>query len=331
MKVCLVGCGYWGRNHARVLSELGLLAGCVDTDAERREAIARRFSVPGFASVDDLLSSVPGVAAFVLATPASGHRADAVRLLSAGYHVLVEKPIALTEADMAAISQAAGTSGAVCMAGHLMVFHPAVRHIRDLIRSGHLGEVLYIYTRRTNLGLVRPDVNVLWDLAPHDCAVAAYLLDPKRIGPCRAMGRSVLSPDRADVVFASMGLDDALMNLHVSWLDAVKCRQMMVVGDRRMVMFDDVAQEKVRIYDRGITVDRSGGGEFSTFGEFMIQYRHGDILSVEVPLVEPLRAELEHFVSAITDGTVCETGVSHATTVTRMLEQMDAELGGAPL
>src|SRR5213592_1649152 len=324
----VIGAGAWGKNHVRTaatLPEAELVAVC-DADPKTRERIGRQYpAVHVTADVADLLSRVDAV---VIASPATTHARVALQSVEAGKPCLVEKPFALTRRDAEAVSRAAADRGVPVLAGHLLLFHPAVERLRALVQGGELGRIYYLYGLRVNLGQVRADENALWSFGPHDVSVALYLLGelPQRVA---AQGRSYLQPQVEDVVFLTMEFaSGVLAHVQLSWLDPHKERKLTVVGAKKMVVFDDMEpREKLRIYDKG--VDRPP--EYGSFGE-SLAIREGDIFIPRLPAVEPLAAELAHFVRAAQGREAPRASAEDGVRVVRVLEAASRSLarGGAP-
>jgi predicted dehydrogenase len=320
--VGVVGLGYWGPNLARNFSTIPgcELAYLCDAEPAARERLGRRF--PGATLAEDLseLLADPALDAVVLATPVPTHAELAVRVLGAGKHCFVEKPLALTAADAERAVTAARGTGRVLMVGHLLEYHPGVRKLKALTDAGELGdEIYYIYGNRLNLGKLRADENALWSLGAHDVSVLLYLAgeEPTEVV---ARGESYVRPGVEDVVFCFLRFPSGLTaHLHLSWLDPHKERRFTVVGSRRMATFDDMALErKLTVYDKGFDEDARGYGEYIT--------RSGGSFSPPIPNVEPLRAECEHFAEAIrTRGTPQSDGAS-GLRVVRVLEQLQESL-----
>ena len=288
LKVGVVGAGAWGRNHVRTvagLAEAELAAVC-DPDPKVRERMARQY--PAALVTGDVGALLGVVDAVIVATPAATHAAIARQVVEAGKPVLVEKPFALTVDDALAVARLGAERKVPVLAGHLLVYHPAVERLRELVQTGELGKVFYLYGLRVNLGQVRKDENALWSFGPHDVSVALYLLGehPIRVA---AHGKSYLQPAIEDVVFLTMEFGSGVLaHVQLSWLDPHKERKLTVVGAKKMVVFDDMEpREKLRIYDKG--VDRPP--EYGSFGE-SLAIREGDIFIPRIPSVEPLAAEL---------------------------------------
>jgi len=329
LKVGVVGAGNWGKNHVRTVTGLAdaELAAVCDTDPKTRARLARQY--PSAHVTADLADFLPGVDAVIVASPAATHAAVALQCIDAGKPCLVEKPFALSTEDAEAIARRAAERNVPVLAGHLLVFHPAVEHLRAMVRSGEMGTVYYLYGLRVNLGQVRADENALWSFGPHDVSVALYLLDevPIRVA---AQGRSYLQPNVEDVVFLTMDFaSGVLVHVQLSWLDPHKERRLTVVGAKKMVVFDDMEpREKLRIYDKG--VDRPP--EYASYGE-SLAIREGDIFIPRVPNIEPLAAELQHFVRVARGAEAARSSAADGVLVVRVLEAATRSLaaGGTPV
>lgn len=319
-RVAIIGFGHWGPNYARILA--GTLSGarlvaCAEPSAGRLAAFESQYpSARAYADYHRMLRD-GDVDAAIVATPTSTHREVAEECLRAGVHVLVEKPLASTVADAEAIVAAARESNRIVMVGHTFLFNPAVQAIKGYLDEGLLGDIRYLYFQRTGLGPIRQDVNALWDLAPHDISMLRFWLNSDPVDLV-ARGASYLKPGTEDVVFVTLTYpNQVLASVHVSWLDPVKVRHVTVVGDRKMVVFDDThATEKLRIYDRGADYQPREGG----FAEFIAAVRDGDIVIPRLAPLEPLREELAHFVSCITSGATPMTSGEDGLAVVRVLE-----------
>ncbi len=329
LKLGVVGAGAWGRNHVRTvatLPEAELTAVC-DRDPKVRDRVARQYPVTHVTA--DLADLLPRVDAVIVASPATTHAQLALQCIAAGKPCLVEKPFALSVRDAEAVARAATERQVAVAAGHLLVFHPAVERLRTLVREGDLGKIFYLYGLRVNLGQVRADENALWSFGPHDVSVALYLLDdqPTRVA---AQGRSYLQPGVEDVVFLTMEFASGILaHVQLSWLDPHKERKLTVVGAKKMVVFDDMEpREKLRIYDKG--VDRPP--EYGSYGE-SLAIREGDIFIPKIPNVEPLAAELGHFVRVARGGEPPRAGAADGVRVVRVLEAASRSLaaGGTPV
>ena len=319
--VGVVGLGYWGPNLARNFDRLPdaeLTWLCDASDAALARWGAEFPSARTTSSIDDLLAD-DALDAAVVATPVPTHADLALQVLSAGKHCFVEKPLARSEEEAAAVVEAAGAAGRVLMVGHLLEYHPGIERLAELVRSGELGELRYIYSNRLNLGKHRPDENALWSLGAHDLSVI-LLLAGEEPTSSDAMGQSFVKPGVEDVVFALMRFGSGLLaHMHLSWLDPHKERRFTVVGSKRMATFDDMELErKLTLYDKGFDED------YSSYGEYIA--RSGDISSPRVPNEEPLRIECRHFLECIRDGTEPRSGGQSGLRVVRVLEQLQRSL-----
>jgi predicted dehydrogenase len=255
----------------------------------------------------------------LLATPVRTHAQLAVRVLEAGKHCFVEKPLALSVADAESVVEAARSTGRVLMVGHLLEYHPGVRRLAEIVRAGELGTVHYIYTNRLNLGQLRADENALWSLGAHDVSVVLALAgeEPYELD---ARGECYMRAGIEDVVFAYLRFRSGLTaQLHLSWLDPHKERRLTVVGSRRMATFDDMELErKLTIYDKGFDESAESWGEYIT--------RSGDATSPRIANAEPLRLECEHFVECISSGATPRSDGESGLRVVRVLEGLQAAL-----
>ena len=328
IRLAVIGCGYWGPQHIRNLQATGraevVLA--ADRSADRLAHVRATYpDVRTTSDVDDAFD--PEIDAVVIATPAGTHFRLACAALAAGKHVLVEKPITTSAAEARELIALAHARNRVLMAGHTFMYHPAVRALAELVHSGALGRIYYVNTTRVNLGLHRKDVDVLWDLAAHDISILRHLLgaDPA-VGA--VYGAGFHDPDIAEVAYAELRYPDGVLaNLHVSWLDPVKIRRMTVVGSRKMAVWDDVEpHDKLRIHDKGI--DRAP--YYDDFGQWQVAYRYGDVHIPTIPWVEPLRAEVEHFLDCIETGAPPLTGGEDGLAVVETLERCSAALRLGP-
>ena len=329
LKLGVIGAGAWGRNHVRAaaaLPDVALTAVC-DTDPKVRERLAHQ--QPAAYVTGDVADLLGRVDAVVVASPAATHSTIALQCIEAGLPCLVEKPFALSVRDAEAVARRAAERRVPVLAGHLLVYHPAVERLRALVQGGELGRLYYLYGLRVNLGQVRADENALWSFGPHDVSVALYLLGelPQRVA---AQGRSYLQPQVEDVVFLTMEFaSGVLAHVQLSWLDPHKERKLTVVGAKKMVVFDDMEpREKLRIYDKG--VDRPP--EYGSYGE-SLAIREGDIFIPKIPNVEPLAAELGHFVRVARGAEAPRAGAEDGVRVVRVLEAASRSLagGGAPV
>ena len=322
-KVALAGLGYWGPNLARNFDELAELAWLCDLSEENRERFAARFPAARMTGDFDEVLADDSVEAVVIATPVVTHFELAKRALEAGKHVLVEKPPALTGAEVEELVAAAEEQGRVLMPGHLLLYHPGVIRLKELIESGELGDVLYIYGNRQNLGQIRKDENALWSLGVHDLSVILHLLGEEP-AEAWARGESFLTEGVEDVVFCYLRFPSGkVAHMHLSWLDPHKMRRITVVGRDKMAVFDDMELDrKLTVYDKG-PVERA-----ATYGEWVT--RTGDIYSPKIPNAEPLRLECEHFLRLVAGEGDPLAAAREGVAVVRALEQLQASLEQTP-
>jgi predicted dehydrogenase len=324
--VAQLGCGYWGPN---LLRNFSALKNCwvkyvVDASAERRTFVESNFpKTKALASHGDVYAD-PEVDAVIIATPAETHFALALAALNAGKSVFVEKPLATKVAEVDELERVAMEKNLVVMVGHTFIYNSAVRFVKKMIDLGDLGEIRYIYSQRLNLGRIRSDIDALWNFAPHDISIIQYWLgDPAPVSVSR-QGMAYMQDGIDDVVFLNLKYANKVMaNIHVSWLDPQKVRKMIVVGSKKMVVYDDVADDKIAIYDKGIDKKAILGEnmDFDNPRPPEFNYRSGDILLPQVKFVEPLRVEAEHFIDCIKTKTTPLTGLAHARIVVSILEQ----------
>ena len=321
LRVAVAGLGYWGPNVARNVARLpdAELTWCCDASEANRARVAEQFPGVRFTGDLDEILADESVDAVALATPVPSHAPLALRVLEAGKHCFVEKPMAQSAADAEAVVAAAEANDRVLMVGHLLEYHPGVMKLKELIDGGELGRILYIYGNRLNLGKLRADENALWSLGAHDVSVLLRLAgeEPYEV---EARGESYMREAIEDVVFCFLRFPSGLAaHLHLSWLDPHKERRFTVVGEGRMATFDDMALEgKITVYDKGFDEQTNSYGEYIT--------RSGDIWSPRVSNVEPLRTEIQHFVDCVRNG---ETPISDGVAglrVVRVLEGLQQSL-----
>ncbi len=325
VKVGVVGLGYWGPKLARNFAEIPdmALAWVCDQNSSRLEHVASLYpQAHATACYDEVLSS--DVDAVVLATPVSTHYTLGMQALRAGKHVLIEKPLATSSDEAMELAETAERSGLVAMVGHTFQYNPAVNTVRDLIMSGELGCIYYIHSIRANLGLLQPDINVVWDLAPHDISILLHILciDPYQVsadGQVYIQKRQHLHEVAHLTLYFPTGI---LANVHVSWLDPVKQRKVTVVGKDKMLVYDDIADNKVVLYDKGVEVPPYS----VTPEEFHLSYRHGAETVVPVAWQEPLRVECEAFRDNIQLGRPAESDAWMGVKVVKILETAQKSL-----
>ena len=325
INVAQIGVGYWGPNLLRnlVTNEKINLKTVVDLSSKRRQFVSSHYpNVITSAEIGEILND-HSIKAVVISTPVETHFDLASEVLKSGKHILVEKPMAKTSDEVKTIHKLATENNLIAMVGHTFLYNSTVRYIKKLIDSGELGDVRYIYSQRVNLGRIRSDVDALWNLAPHDISIIQYWLDEPDPVQVDRHGMSFVQEGINDVVFMNIKYPNNVMaNIHVSWLDPRKIRRMTVVGSKKMVLYDDIAENKITIFDKGI--DRMAvlgeNMDFDNGNSFTFQHRSGDVLMPKVNWIEPLKAEIAHFVDCIQNGTKCKTDATHAEKVVRILE-----------
>jgi predicted dehydrogenase len=325
VKVGVIGCGYWGPKIARNFHELpgSELTWVADFRSDRLAHMQSLY--PGICTTQshrELLAA--DVDAVVIATPVSTHHRLALEALQAGKHVLVEKPLAATVAEATEIAETADRLGLAAMVGHTFQYNPAVNVLRTLIAAGELGEVYYVNATRVNLGLFQPDINVMWDLAPHDISILLHILgvEPTEVS---AQGDFYVQPGKGihEVAYLTLRFPNkVLANVRVSWLDPVKQRRLTVVGSKKMVVYDDIADNKVILFDKGVEAPPYS----DTPEEFSLSYRHGPETVVPLTWAEPLRIECEAFLHWIRTGEPAFSDAWTGVKVVRILETAQKSL-----
>jgi predicted dehydrogenase len=328
--VAQIGCGYWGPNLLRNFSSQAdcLVKVVADTNEERLAYVSANFPrTQTTNNIDDVLSA-PDIDAVIVATPAASHYRLTKQVLESNKHVFVEKPLATSTKEADALTELAAARSRVLMAGHTFIYNAAVRYVKRLLDDGELGQVYYIYSQRLNLGQVRSDVNAWWNLAPHDVSILLYLMNDELPVSVSANGTSYIQPGIEDVVFATLKWQSGITaHIHVSWLDPGKVRKMTFVGSRKMVVYDDVSDDKITVYDKG--VDRVPKiGEQMDYDQLNYQliHRTGDVWLPRISFQEPLKIEAAHFLECLRNGTAPLTGPRHARDVVAVLEAAQTAL-----
>jgi len=298
MKVGVIGCGYWGPNLIRNFLQLPdvTAVACCDMDQAKLARVGRLFpTVELTTHVEDLLQD-QRIEAIAVATPVHTHHVLGEMVLRHGKHLMVEKPMATSSKRCLELIELASEVDRLIMVGHTFEYTAAVNKIKEIVASGDLGEILYVSSTRVNLGLFQQDINVVWDLAPHDISIINYVLDKSPLG-VNAQGTSHYKKGIEDVATVTLNYDNGMIAfVHVSWLDPNKIRKTTFVGTKKMLVYDDIStQEKIKIYDKGVEAPPY----YETFGEFHFAYRYGDIFSPRIEDYEPLKVELQHFVDCI--------------------------------
>jgi predicted dehydrogenase len=330
--VGVIGAGHWGPNlirnfHNKQTSEVRWV---IDRDPGRLEQVRARFPDVQVASDAERCLEDTQVSAVVVATPTSTHYPLVKAALEHGKHVLVEKPIAHRSDHGHELVLLAEKAQRVLMVGHVFLYNGAVRHVKQYLDKGELGRVYYVSMVRTNLGPIRMDVNASWDLASHDISIVNYWLGAHPLS-ASAVGGSWINPGLEDAVFATLRYpNDVLVNLHASWLNPRKSRDVTVVGDRRMLTFDDMSlMEPIRVYDKQVTDARTQPGFIDSFASFRSSVREGDIIIPRVAPGEPLKTECDHFIDCVQTGKPPLTGGREALAVVTALEAIERSVRSA--
>jgi predicted dehydrogenase len=324
--VAVVGLGYWGPNWVRNFQQgqfAKRIVAC-DLDETRRAHVSQLYSdLETTSRFEDILSD-PDIEGIVVATPVSTHYSMARRALEANKSVLVEKPLATSSQEAEELLKLARERKKILMVGHTFEYSAPVLKMREIIASGELGDVFYVSSVRANLGLFQRDVNVTWDLATHDISIILSLMGGRMPEAVSCQGESHYGNGVEDVAMLTLRFErNIIAFVHVSWLDPDKIRRTTVVGSRKMLVYDDLAtQEKIRIYDKGVTAQKY----YDTFGDFQFSYRYGDIKIPRIEEREPLRCECEHFVKCIRTGATPTTDGANGLRVVSVLEAANYSL-----
>ncbi len=330
IKLGIIGCGYWGANLVRNFYQTDdcVIKTVSESSESRREYVKENYPDIDVTPVYNDLLNDKEIDAIVIATPASSHFPFASESLKAGKHVFVEKPLSLNSKDAEELVGLAKKTGKILMVGHTVIYNEPIVRVKELIDSGEIGEIYYIYASRVNLGKVRSDVNVMWNLAPHDVSVLLYLLNKKPI-KVAARGFSYIQENIEDVVYLNIGFENNInAQIHVSWLDPNKRREITIVGSKKMLVYDDISAERIKIYDKGIDKQNKNAylGEYKDFGEYQLIQRAGDMMIPKVNINEPLKIECQHFIDCINSGEEPITSGRSALDVIRILEAANSSL-----
>ncbi|NPV87520.1 MAG: Gfo/Idh/MocA family oxidoreductase [Anaerolineae bacterium] len=333
VRTVVVGSGYWGINYVRLLTHFPgaeLVSVCEQSEKRLEETAARFPSVRLFENLDDVFAEDDFDAAIICTNPSS-HYAIAKRFLEAGKHVLVEKPLTTCSTEAQELCDLAGQKNLTLMVGHIFLFNSGIEKVKAYIEAGSLGDIYYLYARRTNLGPIRNDVNACWDLAPHDISIFNFFMDatPQWVS---ATGAGFLRKDCIDAAFIVLGYPNGILgNIHVSWADPNKVREVVVVGSEQRVLFNDISpQQKVTIYKKGIAASSL---PFLSYGDYQFSLRDGDIYSPSFVSVEPLKKQLIHFIECVQKREKPLPDGKSGVNVVKVLEAVDASIkeNGKPI
>ncbi|MFM7363020.1 MAG: Gfo/Idh/MocA family protein [Cuspidothrix sp.] len=323
--IAQIGCGYWGPNLLRNLSTNPKcqVKWVAEESPQRRAYVETNFPKTKTETNWEKVVNDPEVNGVVIATPASSHYQLTKAALKAGKHVLVEKPLAMSTLEADELVSLAEETGRVLMVGHTFLYNSAVRYVKEFIERGELGEIYYIYSKRLNLGQIRTDVNAWWNLAPHDISILLYLMNGELPSSVIAHGIDYIQPGIEDVVFATLIWDNKVTaHIHVSWLDPGKIRQMTLVGSKKMLIYDDVSDDKIKILDKGIDrLPKIGERmDYDNVNNYQLLQRTGDVFLPKIDFQEPLKVEISHFLECISKNKESLTGKIHARDVVAILE-----------
>lgn len=341
--VAVIGCGKWGVNHVRSAHRIlgdRLRIVCDVSEASLAQAKSVAPSVRTTKAISDILDDNQ-IEAVIIASGAETHYAIGKQCLEAGKHCLIEKPLTLHSEEAVELVETAHSLKRVLMVGHLLLFHPAITLIKNEISTGSLGEIMYLYSKRVNLGTIRRQENAFWSLAPHDISVMLYLTDKMPVA-VSAVGGRFIRKNLPDVVFFNLEFEESLLaHGHVSWLDPHKMRTFTIVGTRKMIIFDDMVQsEKIKIFDKGVGFNVENGDILSPQGMLELQshsdglkIREGDVHMPRIANSEPLRIEQEHFFKCIETGAQPLTDGRSGLNVLKVMEaaQQSLDKGGIPI
>jgi predicted dehydrogenase len=325
LNVAVVGCGYWGPNLIRnfnSLSDCKVIMVC-DADTARLEHIKNLYSsVNSTTEFDDIVNNME-VDAIAIATPVCSHYQMAKKSLQAGKHTFIEKPMAYSAEECEELIELSEKQKLILMVGHTFIYSTPVKKIKEIVHSGELGELQYINARRLNLGLLQRDINVAWDLAPHDISIILYILNEKPES-VNCQGKSHVANGIEDITNMSLNFTNgAFATIQSSWLDPNKVREMVFVGKKKMLVYNDMEPiEKIKIYDKRIETPP----HYDSFGEFQYSYHYGDMHSPYLKLVEPLKTECQHFLDCIKNGERSESSGWEGVEVVRILEAASKSL-----
>jgi len=331
IKVGQIGFGYWGPNLTRNFNSIDdvKVMGISDPSEKSQDKFKSLYpNLKIYNSSDEIIND-NNIDVVVISTPAGTHYDMAKKSLMAGKHIFVEKPLALKVAECKELIDIAKKNNLIIFVGHTFLYNAAVNKVKEYIDKGDLGDIYYIYSSRLNLGRIRTDINSMWNLAPHDISILLYLLDSKPV-QVTAKGLSYIQKGIEDVVFMNLDFENGISaHIHCSWLDPGKVRKMTIVGSRKMIVYDDVSnRDKIKIFDKGVDKKQKSGdlGQYSTFGDFQLLLRAGDVTIPKINFIEPLKLECEHFIECINENNTPLTDGYNGLRVTEILEKAEESL-----
>jgi len=325
MKLAVIGCGYWGPNLVRNYVQSNQIQEIFCCDLDQKRLARMKNLYPTITALQDYkeLLDMPDLDAVAIATPVKAHYPIAKEFLSRDKHVFIEKPFTHSYETALELVKLAEEKKRVLMVGHTFEYTAAVNKIKEIVASGELGKILYISCTRVNLGLFQPDINVVWDLAPHDISIILYIMGETPVS-VNCQGKAHFKPGIEDVATTTLSFRNGLIAfIHNSWLDPNKIRRTTIVGSRKMLVYDDIEnQEKIKIYDKGVDVP----SYYDTFADFQMSYRYGDIYSPRIEDYEPLRKVCDHFLDCVKDGRTPHTDGYNGLRVVSILEASSRSL-----
>jgi len=323
--LAVIGCGYWGPN---LIRNFRALPNCrVTTVSDRDQARLNHMKTlyPDITITTDFMKILEDdtIDAVAIATPVFTHHPLAMKTLQAGKHTFIEKPLASSVAQCKDLIDVAKQNSLILMVGHTFVYTPAVRNIKEIIDSGEIGEVLYINSRRLNLGLFQKDINVAWDLAPHDLSIILYILG-KTPTSVNCQGKAHINPQIEDITTIALNFsDENFAMIQSSWLDPRKIREITIVGSKKMIVYDDIEiNEKIKIYDKNVQAPP----HYDTFAEFQYSYHYGGMTAPFIKQTEPLKVECQHFIDCIASGKESDSSGEEGLKVVQILEAASESL-----
>lgn len=323
MKIALIGFGYWGPNLCRNFSKYADLEYIIDSDESKKQLINEKYpSVKYRKSLESVLNEAGsiGLNAVVIATPPHTHFDLAIEALKNGLHVFVEKPMTVSEKDASVLTNLATLSGLKLMVDHTFLYTSEISKIKKLLPD--IGSIVYIHSTRVNLGKFQRS-NIIWDLAPHDFSIFNYLINSFPI-KVRAFGKDIIQKGVVDTAYVNVEYSNgALATINMSWLYPFKGRETVIVGTKKMIVYDMLAEEKIKVYDKGVNMDKNAS---EGYGEYLLSYRHGDIYSPFVEVWEPLDRACKHFIDCVVNDTKPLTDGYNGTAVVELLEAAQRSL-----
>lgn len=325
VRLGIIGCGHWGPNYLRIFNQIkgSEVIICCDLLKKNLDNVKEHFDAVEVTTDYTKVLKDKRINAVIIVTPAQTHYKIAKDALMNDKHILVEKPLCLKYEHCKKLINLAKAKKKILMVGHVFLFNPAIKKLKEYIKRDTLGKIYYLHATRTHLGLMRDDVNVSWDLVPHDISIFSYLLEKIPIS-VSALGGSFLRKPKQDVVFINLLYPGGIIaNVHASWADSNKVREIQVIGSHARVVFDDLNNlEKVKLYKKGISVDKS----YVDFGEFQLFLRDGDILSPKIDSKQPLRLQCQHFITCLKTGKSPITDGENGAQVVKVMEAIDKSL-----